>query len=344
MSNENLKKVIEEILNEKKNQILDKIDSFKNSLITQLDDFKQLDEFTNYSIPSEMNMNEASETGKHIEILYKFIKKISHSEEQKGLISNLMEGLKNFCNRAALFLIKDDKLIGWNGIGFTQKDGEIKNNDIKKIFFFFFANTILKQVIEKKRIYSGKPLSQADDHLIYNRFGGSYPDKIFVVPFFVKGKPQAVIYTDASDNQSINEKEIEILSIVSEMSLDLLPIKQKVFARVQTKEYEEEEETFVSEKADDINIHEETAHSISENDPDRKARVIINDIILYNKNVVDDGIQNRNLYNVLENTILQAKEEYLRKFSNLSFFENNLIQILGKGDKELLRGYKFETM
>jgi hypothetical protein len=240
-------------------------------------------------------------------------------------------------------LIKDDKLIGWNGIGFTQKDGEIQNSDIKKIFFSLSANTILKQVIEKRKTYSGKPLSQADDHLIYNRFGGRYPEKIFVLPLLVKGKPQAVIYADIFDDQILHEKEIEILAIVGEMSLDLLPIKQKIFSRVQTKEYEEEEETFVSEKTDDIHVHEETAHSLSENDPDRKARVIINDIILYNKNVVDKGIQNRNLYDVLEDTILQAKEEYLRKFSNMSVFETNLIQILANGDKELLRGYKFET-
>ena len=296
-------------------------------------------------MPKGVNMDNNSGNNKHIELLYEFIKKISLSEDQKSLISNLMKGLNNFCNRAALFLIKDDKLIGWNGIGFNQKDGEIQNNDIKKIFFSLSADTILKQVIEKRKTYSGKPLSQADDHLIYNRFGGRYPEKIFVLPLLVKGKPQAVIYTDALDNQSLDEKEIEILSILGEMSLDLLPIKQKIYSRVQTKEYEEEEETFVSEKheAEEVHVHEETAHSISENDPDRKARVIINDIILYNKSVVDKGIKNRNLYDILEDTILQAKEEYLRKFSNLSIFETNLIQILAKGDKELLRGYKFET-
>jgi len=59
---------------------------------------------------------------------------------------------------------------------------------------------------------------------------------------------------------------------------------------------------------------------------------------------VDRGIQKGNLYQVLEDTILQAKEEYLRKFSDLSAFERNLITILAQGDRDLLKGYKFETL
>ena len=343
MSNERLKLLIDKILDEKKKEIIGKIDSFKNSIVSQLDDLKEFSDFSKFEMPQAIAMNDSAWESETIDILYEFVKKISSAEDQKNMITAMLEGIHKFSSRAALFLIKDDKLIGWNGSGFSGKDGEIKNDEMKNIFFSLSANTILKSVIGKKKSYSGKPLSQPDDHLIYNRFGGRYPDKIFVVPFFVKGKPQAVIYSDSMDNKKINEKEIEILAIVGEMSLDLLPIKRKIFARVQTKEYEDEE-TFVSEKAEETIIHEETAHSIVENDPNRKARVIINDIILYNQDVVEKGIQNRNLYNVLEDTILQAKEEYLRKFSNLSSFEKNLISILAKGDKNVLRGYKFETM
>jgi hypothetical protein len=309
-----------------------------------LEDLKKLSEFSDYEVPENMSSYMNSAESKNIDLLYQSIKKISQSEDQKTLIDNILEGIKNFCHRAAIFLIKDDKFIGWNGIGFSQKEGEIKNNDIKKVFFSLSASTIFKTVLEKRKVYLGKPLSQSDDHLIFNRLGGRYPDKILVIPFFVKGKPQAVIYADCFDNKDINEKAIEIISIVGEMCLDLIPLKQKIYARVKTKEYEEEEETFVSEKTDQVHVHEETAHSIVDNDPERKARVIINDIILYNKEIVDNGIRNRNLYDVLEDTILQAREEFLRKFSNISTFERNLVNILAKGDKGALRGYKFETM
>jgi hypothetical protein len=345
MSNEEIKGLIEKILDEKKKEIIRKIDSLKKNITGQLEDLKSLNDFSNVDIPD--NIFEKKNSGQEglMDILYQSIKKISQSDNQKSLIDSILDGIKDFCNRSALFLIKDDKFIGWNGIGFSNKGGDIKNEDIKKVFFSLSASTIFKYVIEKKKVYLGKPLSQPDDHLIYNRLGGQYPDKICVVPFYVKGKPQAVIYADSMNNIDLHEKEIEIISIVGEMSLDLLPLKQKIYARVQTKEYDEEEEaTFVSERTDQIHIHEETAHSVIDNDPERKARVIINDIILYNKEIVENGIKNRNLYDVLEDTILQAREEFLRKFSNIATFERNLVNILAKGDKAVLRGYKFETL
>lgn len=345
MSDKEIKGLIEKILEEKKKEIIRRIDSLKKSITGQIEELKSLNDFTNIDIPDNILERMNSGPNDQMEMLYHSIKKISQSENQKILIENILEGIKNFCFRAALFLIKDDKFIGWNGIGFSYKGGNIKNDDIKKVFFSLSASTIFKHVIEKKRFYLGKPLSQPDDHLIYNRLGGNFPDKIFVIPFLVKGKPQAVIYADSMNDVRLYEKEIEIVSIVGEMSLDLLPLKQKIYARVQTKEYSEEEEaTFVSEKLEDLHPHEETAHSIVDNDPERKARVIINDIILYNRQVVEKGIKNGNLYDVLEDTIMQAREEYLRKFSNIATFEKNLVNILAKGDKDVLRGYKFETL
>lgn len=343
MAEEKIKIFIDKILADKKKQIIKKIEAFKQSIITQLDDLQEFSDFSKYEVPEGVTMDNGQRRGETIDILYNAIKNISSAGDQKNLIAAILKGIHQFASRAALFLIKDDKLIGWNGSGFSGREGEIKDDEIKKIFFSLSANTVLKNAIRGKKNYSGKPLSQPDDHLIYNRFGGHYPDKIFILPFFVKGKPQAVIYSDSLNGKPIHEKEIEIIALFAQMSLDLLPIKQKIFARVQTKEYGDEE-TFVSEKTEEERVHEETAHSIVEGDPDRKARVIINDIILYNRDVVEKGIQNKNLYNVLEDTILQAKEEYLRKFSNLSSFEKNLVSILAKGDKTALRGYKFETM
>ena len=351
MSNDSLKELIEQILVEKRQQIITRIDSLQKTLVDQLEELKKLNDFSEFQIPDGLQTGQDSRADKKIDILHEFVKKISAADNQNALIDSLLAGINNFCSRAALFLVRDDKLVGWSGQGFSQRPDAIKDKEIKKIFFSISADTIFKQVLTTKQPYSGAPFSQADDHLIYSRFGGGNPDEIVVLPFFVKGKPQAVIYADTFGEQPIEQREIEILSIVGEMSLDLLPIRQKMMARVQTKEYideppEEPEETVrsaeVTEEAP--HIHEETAHSIRENDPERKARVIINDIILYNKAVVDKGIENRNLYSILEDTIMQAKEEYLRKFSDLSAFERNLIAILAKGDRDLLKGYNFETI
>lgn len=233
--------------------------------------------------------------------------------------------------------------MGWRGKGFSGESGQISDEELKRIFFSLSADTVLKNAIETKKSYAGSPLHKADDFLIYNRLGGGNPKQIFVLPFFVKGKPQAVIYTDSLSGSPIQSKPIEILATVGELSLDLLPLRQKLLARIKTQEFIEdtEVEPKVYEPVDEM---EKTSAPARANDPERYARVIINDIILYNKKVVEDGIKNHNLYEVLKETLLQAKELFLRRSSDLRYFEEQLVNVLAKGNRVSLKGYKFEVL
>lgn len=350
MSQEKVLQLIENILKEKIEQFQTRIDSTKNNLLGQMEELKDLDDLKDFQFPDDFEI-EDKKGGGNIEAVHKFVSKISSANNQLNLINNLIEGINNFCTRAALFLIRDDKLVGWNGKGFSKKGGEVSDKEIKNLFFSLSANTIFKYVLEKKETYSGEPATQPDDHLIYSRFGGDVPEKIFVLPFFVKGKPQAVIYTDSFDKKEIEEKEIEIISTVGEMSLDLLPLRQKMMARVKTKEFVEEEpvpepeEEGKGETVSEMELDkEETMSSVKESDPERLARVIVNDIILYNKKAVEEGRKNKNLFEIMENTIMQSKELYLNKYDNLQPFENQLLDNLAQGDREALQGYNFESI
>jgi hypothetical protein len=344
-----LKDLIDGILNQKFNIIHSRVDNAINNIIAQLEVIKDLNELSSYEIPKDFESKLAKEKPpkeEKIDFIHKCIIDISSSMSQLNLINSFLEGINHFCSRAALFLLRDDKLVGWKGKGFSEQGEGINDEEIKKIFFSLSANTIFKFVLDKNTAYSGKSSSKPDDHLIYSRLGGSTPDRIFVLPFCVKGKPQAVIYADSLGGKPIGEKEIEMIATVGEMSLDLLPLRQKVFKKVQTKKFVEDVEEkpevpFTTPQAYD---DEQTVLTIRENDPARLARVIINDIILYNKKEVDNGLANRNLYEALKHTILQAKELYLNKFTDLTAFEQELIETLAKGDKEVLKGYKFETL
>ncbi len=348
MSDKNIKSVIDGILEEKKNLIQSKIDKAKQNLISQLDEIKELKEFSRYSVPAGLESGGGSDK---IGIIHKSIMKISTADNQLNLIDNLLDGLNRFCSRAALFLVKEDKLAGWKGKGFAEQQGGMKDDDVKKVLLSYSADTIFRQVLETRESFSGAPLSQPDDHLIFSRLGGDNPRSIYVLPFFVKGKPQAVIYCDSFGGKEIGKKEIEMLSVVGEMSLDLLPLRQKILTRVKTREYVdmdegEEASQGATEKTGEQpgDDNEITLPSVKESDPERLARVIINDIVLYNKKIVEEGRKKRALFRVLEDTIMQARELYLIKYSDLSMFEKQLLKQLAKGDKEALKGYKFETL
>jgi hypothetical protein len=342
MAENKLKEFIDKVLTEKKSIFVAKIHEAQEELMNRLETIKEPADFFSYNIPEDLKVARESPQGDLINILHESTKKISTADNQLKLITNLLDGINHFCTRAALFLVRDDKLVGWKGKGFSRQKDEISDDDIKKIFFSLSANTIFKHTLDTKEPYTGPPSSQPDDHLIYSRFGGEVPQKIFVLPFFVKGKPQAVIYTDTMGEKKIKEKEIEIITTIGEMSLDLLPLRQKLLAKVQTRKFLED----FSEAPENqlIELEDALPPSTRTNDPERKARVIINDIILYNQKTVDEGIKNRTLVQLLGDTIEQAKEEYLRKFDDLSVFEQQLIKLLAKGDRSVLQGYPFETI
>lgn len=355
MAKDKLKKFMDDLLAAKRDMVFTKIDQVTNNIIMQLEDMKELRDFTQYQIPKDLEIREKGPEVDVIRILHRYIIKISIAANQLDLITNFLEGVNKFCSRAALFLLREDKLVGWKGKGFSGEEGEIGDEEIKKIFFSLSANTLFKYVLDEQKGYLGAPSPQPDDHLIYSRIGGKNPQKVFALPFFVKGKPQAVIYTDVYEGKAIGKKEIEILATVGEMSLDLLPLRQKILAKVKTQKYleeaEEEEAEALVEKPQkppsppEAEDEDQTLPSIRENDPERLARVIINDIYLYNKSKVDQALKDGdNLYDSLQNTILQSRELYLNKFSDLSPFEKQLIKTLARGNKEALKGYNFETL
>lgn len=357
MGNEKLIKLIDDIIASKRDAVFSRIDSVTNNIIMQLEQLKELEDFLQYEIPDGFEIAAEAPKEPTVDLLHGFILKISSAVNQLDLITNFLEGINTFCSRAALFLLRDDRLVGWKGKGFSGQGDEISDEEIKKIFFSLSANTVFKFVLDKRQAYLGPPQAQPDDHLIYSRFGGGVPEKVFSLPFFVKGKPQAIIYTDVIGGQPLGRKEIEMISTVGEMSLDLLPLRQKILAKVKTQEFDEDKGSTPApqtsqprasvpgiQTVDDADERTVSSAPVRENDPERLARVIVNDIILYNQKLVEDALRNGTLYETLQNTILQSRELYLNKFSDLSAFERQLVQTLAKGNKEALKGYNFETI
>lgn len=313
----------------------------KNELELLIEKVK-LNVINNLNKIKEIN-SQTEDSASAIDKLYNSTKKISESSNQVNIISEILSGIKHFCSRAAIFLIKDDKLQGWGGAGFTNNSPDINDKDVKKMFFSITADTVFKEVVKSKKVYYGNPDIHNDNHLVFNRFGGEVPDSIFVLPFFVKGKPQAILYADSFGEVKIKKKEIQILLTFGEMSLDLLPLKQKIITRVKTQKYEEElkdKPILLTEESEPIK--KKRTKKLS--DAERLAKVIVNDIILYNKKQVEDAREANKLFELLGDTILQSKEIYTKKFEDITPFETQLLETLARGRREALKGYKFESI
>jgi hypothetical protein len=213
MKKEEIRSLIEKVINEKIQLLLNRIDAFQSNVFKDIEKLKNFDEMVEFNVPDDLtDQSAAADAAAEILTLNEYVKKIAAAQNQLVLIGSIIEGINHFCDRAAIFLLRDDKLVGWKGKGFSGRGGQIHDEDLKKVFFSLSANTVFKNVIENKKNYMGDPICKPDDFLIYNRLGGGKPKKIFVLPFFVKGKPQAVIYADSLVDTPINDKIIEILA------------------------------------------------------------------------------------------------------------------------------------
>ena len=116
MKRDEIHGLIEGILNEKLQLMLGRIDLFQNSFISQIDHLKQLDELVQFEVPAAIHQ-ESDEAGT-VASLHHTVKEIAGAANQLGLITSLLEGINVFCRRSALFLLREDKLVGWRGRGF----------------------------------------------------------------------------------------------------------------------------------------------------------------------------------------------------------------------------------
>jgi len=345
MSTDKINRLIETILNEKKGLLVARVHEIQEAIMQQLESVKEIHGFDAFKVPKGLVAAD-QDADKVIQSIHENVMSIAASENQLKLISNLLNAINLFSSRSALFLLRDDKLVGWRGKGFDKHDSSISDKEIKTVFFSLSADTVFKYVLEKRKAYAGAPAPRGDDHLIFSRFGGAAPKAILVLPFFVKGKPQAIIYADSFEGEpEIGRREIEIFAKTGEMSLDLLPLRQKILARVKTQEFIGDAEPEPDTAADFIPTATETkGPSLRSHDPERKARVILNDIILYNQKAVEDAIDSGDLYGALRDVIDQAREEFLRKHTEMEIFETQLIKILAKGNRGVLKGYPFAAI
>ncbi len=189
MKKEEVKTLIEKIVNEKIQLLLNRIDTFQNSMFKNMEKLKDFDELLEINIADDFSGQSAGDdSSEDIVVLNEYVKKIAAASNQLILIGNVIEGINRFCDRAAIFLLRDDKLVGWKGKGFSGDNGQITDDDLKKVFFSLSANTVFKNVIETRKIIHGRPDLQAGRLFDLQPFGRGQTEEDFRSAIFRQGQ------------------------------------------------------------------------------------------------------------------------------------------------------------
>ncbi|MGQ9618335.1 MAG: hypothetical protein ACUVUG_05150, partial [Candidatus Aminicenantia bacterium] len=285
-----------------------------------------------------------------IHLVYSIIKNMEQGKSQTDVISSYIEGANKFLSRVCVFVIKDNNFVGWYSKGFTGAS-DITDTSVRLVIVPTSANTVLKDVADSGLTFVGTPASHPENWLLLNRFGGKRPQEIIAIPMNIKNKIMAVFYGDQvpTNNKIDCKEELEILTKFATMTIDLLPIKEKIIAKEKTKEIAEvppplpEAEKPVPQTpvVPLISKEEEEWHKSAK----RLAKVLVSDIMLYHAEEIEIGRREGNIYLRLKDVIDRSRESFNERvkpqvLEKTDYLYEELVKTLCDGNHNLIKGYK----
>jgi hypothetical protein len=260
---------------------------------------------------------------------------IQDSTSQAEILRHLLEGAARFCGRAALFVLKSGALNGWQGTGFD-------NNDAVKSFNLGASAGLAGEAIQNRAPVVGAA-SKFDSGFIAST-GSPADGNCVVLPLLVKEKVAAVIYADAGKlpDSTLDVSALTVLCRFAALWLELTALRK---AGV-TPPPEEAQAASAAVASTGVSAGGGTV-SVVDEDIHRKARrfakLLVDEIKLYNQSKVTEGRQHRDLYDRLKEDIEKSRAAYEQRFgetaaASANYFTQELVRVLADNDVALMGG------
>jgi hypothetical protein len=295
--------------------------------------------------------------------LQKAVSAIQAGATQKEILRALLESTFSYSGRAALFVVKNGTATGWQGTGFSD-DSAIKD------FALDVSSGLSAAVMQSRALESGEA-SQFDRKFLA-KFGAPSDGQAAVLPLLLKDKISALVYADSGDGSNLDAAALDVL--VKATSAWLEVISQRKLAQKEAngdaaepvpsgpsndpfaahaplhsaKAQQVEEAALVAMSAaagaasssvsipagEDGEVHKKAQ---------RFARLLMDEIKLYNQAKVNEGRKHKDLYDRLKEDIEKSRVTYQKRYGNTTassadYFNQELIRSLAEGDTSLLGG------
>jgi len=153
------------------------------------------------------NPTEPKKERKDLTLLTSMIEELSGPSTGSEITLLVLRYASELMNRAVIFLVREEDIVGLGQFGVVLKDGE-ENEKIRDILIPLEEPSILNEVIKKKSTYKGVGGKEILDTYLLNQLGGGSPLEVFVAPLLSDGKVIALLYGDNLPAQeAISETE-----------------------------------------------------------------------------------------------------------------------------------------
>ncbi|HET9181477.1 MAG TPA: GAF domain-containing protein [Candidatus Angelobacter sp.] len=271
---------------------------------------------------------------------------IQESGSQTEILRNLLEGCSRFASRVALFVAKAGSVTGWQGTGFENNE-EIKTASVS-------ATGGLSAEAMNGRVPAAGKATDFDAGFL-SLVKAPAEDRCLVLPLVVKDRVAALIYADAGReaNNAFDASALSVLTRFAALWLETGTTRKSDSAAAAAAAPEPEQ---VPERAaapvsapvahaaaaaatvpeaaasEDAELHKKAK---------RFAKLLVEEIMLYNQGKVAQGKKNQDLYTRLREDIEKSRATYDKRYgegpaASANYFNQELVRILADSDVSLM--------
>ncbi|HVP42190.1 MAG TPA: hypothetical protein VMS96_02095 [Terriglobales bacterium] len=283
---------------------------------------------------------------------------------QSDILRNLLEGCAKFCSRAALFVIRSGAGNGWQARGFAD-DNVVKNVQVD-----------VNKGLAARAFQTQNPAAAAaiEFDAAFNRAVGNPADgNALILPLVVKEKVAALVYCDCGTEKAwqIDNSALQLLVRSAGMWLELLGLRktagtEKAEAEAPAAMATAPPPSVVAAPPPAPEPEPEAAPpppppppaqaaraapaaepAIAPGDEEvhkkakRFAKLLVDEIKLYNKDKVAKGREHRDLYERLKEDIEKSRATYDKRYGSTpagagDYFSKEVVRILADNDRSLM--------
>jgi len=260
---------------------------------------------------------------------------IHESGSQADILRHLLEGEARFAGRVALFVVKGNAISGWQGIGFEENDA-IKTLSIQT------GSGLVGKAIQARNPMAGT--AQEFDAGFVRSMKPPADGQCLVLPLVVKDKVAAMIYADAGTvpGGTLDSSGLQALTRFAAIWLELAALR-KAGGSASAEDVAQPQPAAAVAASAPASV---PASSGSEEDELHKkarrfAKLLVEEIKLYNQPRVEEGRQHKDLYERLRVDIEKSRSTYDKRYAesavaSADYFTQELIRILADNDASLM--------
>ncbi len=276
---------------------------------------------------------------------------VQEGNSQSEILRHLLEGTARFAGRVALFVVKGGAANGWQGIGFDDNDA-IRNVSLES------SGGLAAQAVEGRMIAAGS-IAEFDPGFA-DLVRTPAQNNCVVLPLVVKDKVAALIYADGGLNASgpMDASGMTALTRFAALWLEICAVRKSgsaaASAAMSAPMQVEDSEPVYAAAASGSSMAGAASSSVAapmstpageEADLHKKAKrfakLLVEEIKLYNQPKVAEGKQNHDLYDRLREDIEKSRATYDKRYgdspvADANYFTQELIRILADSDVSLM--------